>query len=429
MAAKVTPIGAVRIPSTDIHYAPAVRAGNWVFLTGIEAVDYAVGMHPAVSGPPDMPYHGLPRHRREGDFICARFKDLLAQAGTSFANTVRLDQYYPTWKAVDPYHLARRAAFGDYIPPSTSVLMEGLLTGGADISASLLAVVPGGGREPRRVSTPQVTSPSFSGFVPAVTTGDFVFIAGQVARGVDSNPDPRAHVPAHSRWGGYEIRRQTEYLIREKFIPALSAAGSSLGNAIKAQVYLSDVEDTPHFLDVWNAHFGARQCALSIIPTSSFGLVPGTIEVNLMAVTDTGTTKKQVIDGFIPTQMTFGAASVRAGDLLAVSALIAVDAEGPIAAMRNARGLPYFGGSARAQMEYIVSALATVCRSAGTSIENVVRIHQFHTDLTEFYPMHRAWQAALGDAPIPFTAVGVPGPHPVPACSVIVDPWVYVPSD
>lgn len=34
-----------------------------------------------------------------------------------------------------------------------------------------------------------------SGFVPAVTSGDFVFIAGQMARGADGNPDPRAHVP------------------------------------------------------------------------------------------------------------------------------------------------------------------------------------------------------------------------------------------
>ena len=211
---NVSPIGAVLIPGTDINYAPAIKAGRWVFLTGIEATDYTSGLHPLVAGNEEMPCHGLPRHRREGDYICTRFRELLAQAGTSFSNTVRLDQYYPTWKAVDPYHLARRAAFGDYIPPSTSVLVEEIVTRGAAISASLLAVIPGGGCEPKRVPTPQVTSLSFSGFVPAVTSGDLVFIAGQVARGVDTNPDPRAHVASHSLWGGYEIRRQTEYLIR-----------------------------------------------------------------------------------------------------------------------------------------------------------------------------------------------------------------------
>ncbi len=426
MAKQVTPLGAVRIAGTDIHYAPCMQAGNWVFLTGVEAVDYASGLHPEVAGAAGLPNHGLPRHRREGDFICARFKELLAQAGTSFANTVRLDQYYPTWQAVDPYHLARRAAFGDYIPPSTSVIMEELLTARADITASLLAVLPGGGRDPKRVATPQVTAPVWSGFVPAVTSGDFVFIAGQMARGVDG-PDPRAHVPDHSLWGGYEIRRQTEYLIREKFVPALAAAGSSLKNAVKAQVYLRDIDDTAHFLDVWNSHFGARQCALTIVPTSNFGLVAGNIEINLVALVDAGKTKKQVIDGCIPAAMTYGAAAVRAGDLLLCSGMLAVDDHGPIAGINAGAGLPYFGTAARAQMEYIVEALKKLCAAGATQIENVVRIHQFHTDLAGFYPMHRVLQATLGDGPVPFTAIRVPARLPVPACTVMVDPWIYAP--
>jgi enamine deaminase RidA (YjgF/YER057c/UK114 family) len=427
MTSKVTSIGAVRIPGTDIHYAPGMKAGGWVFLTGIEALDYGMGLHPAVAGTAGLPNHGLPRHRREGDFICARFRELLEQAGTSFATTVRLDQYYPTWKAVDPYHLARRAAFGDYIPPSTSVIMEELLTARADITASLLAVVPGDGREPARVPTPQVTAPVWSGFVPAVMSGDFVFVAGQMARGADGNPDPRAHTPSHSRWGGYEIRRQTEYLIREKFVPALEAAGSSLANAVKAQVYLRDIDDTAHFLDVWNSHFGARQCALSIVPTKDFGLVPGIIEINLVALTDAARAKKKIIDGCIPAEMTYGAAAVRAGDLLLCSGMMAVDGAGPIAGIRAGQGLPYFGIAARAQMEYLVNAVKAICAAGGTRIENVVRIHQFHTDLAEFYPMHRAWQEALGGAPVPFTAIRVPATLPVPACSVMIDPWVYAP--
>ena len=427
MKGQVTPLGVVRIPGSDIHYASGMKAGHWIWLTGIEAVDYRAGLHPAVQGNPDLPYHGLPKHRREGDYICARLSELLKAAGSSFANTVRLDQYYPTWKAVDPYHLSRHAAFGDYIPPSTSVIMEELLTGGADISASVLAVVPGAGREPKRVTTPQVTSPVWSGFVPAVTSGDFVFIAGQMARGANGEPDPRAHVPPHSLWGGYEIRRQTEYLIREKFRPALQAAGSSLANAVKAQVYLRHLDDTPHFLDVWNAHFGDRQCALTIVPTRGFGLVAGNIEINLIALTDAGSTRKQVIDGCIPAAMTYGAAAVRAGDLLLCSGMMAVDNGGPVAAIRAGQGLPYFGVAARAQMQHIVDAIKAVCAAGGSSIENLVRIHQFHTDLADFYPMHRAWQDALAGAAVPFTAVRVPAPLPVPGCSVIADAWVYAP--
>ena len=426
MTAKTKAIGAATIPGTDVNYAPGIKAGNWVFLTGIEAVDYASGMHESVRGNPDFPHHGLPKHRREGDFICARLSGLLAEAGTSFANTVRLDQYYPTWKAVDPYHLARHAAFGDYIPPSTSIVMEELAIGGADISTSVLAVVPGDGREPRRVPTPKVTSPVWSGFVPAVTAGDFIFVAGQMARGVENAPDPRAHVPSHSLWGGYEIRRQTEYIIREKLVPALEAAGSSLTNAVKAQVYLRHIEDTPHFLDVWESHFGARQCALTVVPGKDYGFVPGNIEINLVALNAAAASKKRVIDGCIPREMSFGPAAVRAGDLLFCSGLVAADSAGAIPAAKKT-ALEYLGVPARAQMQHIVDALKKVCDAGGTSIENVARIHQFHRDLADFYPMHRAWQDALNGAPVTFTAVRVHSELAVPACSVVVDPWFYAP--
>ena len=427
MKATVTALGAVRIPGSDIHYAPAMKAGNWVFLTGVEAVDYDAGLHADVLGNADLPYHGLPRHRREGDFICSRLSQLLEEAGTNFAHTVRLDQYYPTWEAVDPYHLSRRDAFGDYIPPSTSVIMEELLTGGAGITTSVLAVMPGEGREPKRVATPKVTSPVWSGFVPAITSGDFVYVAGQMARGADGSPDPRAHVPHHSLWGGYEIRRQTEYLIREKLVPALEAAGSSLRNAVKAQVYLRHTEDTAHFLDVWNTHFGPRQCALTVVPTKDFGLVPGNIEINLIALTDAAGAGKQIIDGCIPAEMTYGAAAVRAGDLLLCSGMMAIDGAGPVTRVQGGQDLRYLGVPARAQMQHIVDALKAVCAAGGSKLENVMRLHQFHTDLADFYAMHRPWQEALGGAPVPFTAVRVPAPLPVPACSVIVDPWFYAP--
>ena len=76
MTSNVTPLGAVRIPGTDIHYAPGMKAGNWVFLTGIEAIDYGTGLDPAVAGTAGLPNHGLPRHKREGHFIFAQVQEL-----------------------------------------------------------------------------------------------------------------------------------------------------------------------------------------------------------------------------------------------------------------------------------------------------------------------------------------------------------------
>jgi hypothetical protein len=93
---------------TSVPYAYAVKAGPWIFLTGHEAFDLAAGITEAVTGPPGFPLFGRPRWRREGDFILQRMLRILQEFGSDLAHGVRLDQFYPTPAAVDPYHLARR---------------------------------------------------------------------------------------------------------------------------------------------------------------------------------------------------------------------------------------------------------------------------------------------------------------------------------
>src|SRR4051812_15188961 len=122
MRQQIEAIASHRVEGSQVDHAACVKAGDWVFLNGIEATGYRSGLEAEVKGHAALPWHGLPKHRREGDFIVARIQQLLAAAGTDFRHSVRLDQYYPTWEAVDPYHLSRTAAFGQHIPPRTSVV-------------------------------------------------------------------------------------------------------------------------------------------------------------------------------------------------------------------------------------------------------------------------------------------------------------------
>ena len=128
---------------TSVSYAYAVKSGPWIFLTGHEAFDFESGFAEEVAGPSGFPLFGRSRSRREGDFILQRMRRILHEFGTDLGNGVRLDQYYPTPAAVDPYHLARHAEFGDYIPSSTSVVMERCFAAETNISTSLIAVMPG----------------------------------------------------------------------------------------------------------------------------------------------------------------------------------------------------------------------------------------------------------------------------------------------
>jgi enamine deaminase RidA (YjgF/YER057c/UK114 family) len=406
--------------------AAGVRAGPWLFLTGHHAADRKHGTYAAVTGNPAMPLHGQHRYRREGDAVLGRFGELLEQHGSGFDYGARLDQYYPTWRAVDPYHRARKAVFRSFIPPSTSVLMEELLVPACSIDVSLIAVARDSGMTPRPVTADDVPVPEFSAFVPALVAGDYVFVAGQMANAESMDGlDPRASKPKTALWNGTEIRLQTEFLIKSRLEPALVAGGSSLKNAIKAQAYLSDMADMPNFLDVWNAHFADAPCALTVVPASGFGFTDGIIEINIFGLRDSGATAKQVIDVDLPRGMALGPAAVRAGDLVCLSGLLAADDDGPVVAPARVRDLRYLGAGAFEQTQVILETAARICEQAGTRLERVLRAQHFLTSLYDFPATQSAWASVLEDVPIPSGAVRVPAPLPVPDCTVMLDMWVF----
>jgi enamine deaminase RidA (YjgF/YER057c/UK114 family) len=337
---------------------------------------------------------------------------------------VRLDQYYPTPAAVDPYHLARHAAFGDYIPPSTSVVMEGCLAAETSISASLIAVMPG--HEIRKIYPPGVeTSPS-SGFVPAVVCDDFVFVAGQMAHNAGRGLDPRAQVPDHSAWAGSEIRKQTEFVIAEKLQPALAAAGSSLAQSLKAQVYLARVEDFPDFVDVWNRYYADIPCAVTVVPTKSFATVGGVIEINLLALTDTAKRRKEVVAADIPAMAAFGPC-VRAGEFLLPSGLMPIGGDGAVAGRILSPGFAALAHAGYTQAAAVYAYAEALCRAAGTAMENLVRAQYFVADPAVFPGIQMAWSATLGARPHPFTCIRTPPEMPAPGMNLIADFWIFVP--
>jgi enamine deaminase RidA (YjgF/YER057c/UK114 family) len=420
----VKPIAPTRIADGDIVYAQGIRAGNWLFFTGHEATDYAGGIAKAVTGTPGLPLGGVPRYRREGDFLFARLSKLIAEEGGDLRHIVRVDQYYPRAECVNPYQRARKALLGNYVPPSTSVLMEEMLVEGASMNVSMLAVLPGSNREPKPARPEGVPVPQHSGFIASLIVGDYVFVAGQMPNNeAMTGLAPEAYRPPNAVWNGTDIRLQTEFLISSRLKPALEAGGSSLKNAIKAQVYLTDINDLPEFLDVWNGHFSENPCALTVVATKGLALLESKIEINIFGLCDNAKIKKQIIHHEPSSAMRLGPAAIRAGELLCLSALYAADEEGAIPSVRGTAGLRYFGVPVRNQMQAILSVAEEICRTAGTSLANVTRAHHFVSDLNAIYPSLKCWQEKLGDSPIPFGAVRTV--LPIPGCNVVLDMWAY----
>jgi len=415
---------ALNLLGTSVSYAYAVKAGPWIFLTGHEAFDFENGIPEGVAGPSGFPLFGRPRSRREGDFILQRMRRILREFGTDLGNSVRLDQYYPTPAAVDPYHLARHAEFGDYIPPSTSVVMERCFASESNISASLIAVMPG--HEIHKIDPPGVGSAPSSGFAPAVVCNDFVFVAGQMAHNAGQGIDPRARVPDHSAWAGSEIRKQAEFIIIEKLKPALEAADSSLEHSLKAQIYLGRVDDFPDFIDVWNRYYANIPCAITLVPTKSFATVGGIIEINLLALTNTASRQKQVISADVPGMAAYGPC-IRAGEFLLPSGLIALGQDGQVVGKTVSPSFTALSHAGYAQASAVYDYAEQLCRVAGTSMANALRTQYFVSDRTAFPGIAMAWSTQTGCQPHPFLCIQTPPAMPAPGALLIADFWIWVP--
>ena len=119
--------------------------------------------------------------------------------------------------------------------------------------------------------------------------------------------------------------------------------------------------------------------------------------------------------------------AIRSGDLLFLSGLMAVEKDGRLidAATVDARPA-LFANPVAAEMRSILHQAEAICRNAGTSLKNVVRIQQFHTQLDDLPAALEVWSGALDGQPLPISAIEVPW-LPVPGARILVGLWVYAP--
>jgi len=412
------------LAGSGIQHAHTVKAGPWIFLNGHEAYDFAQGLNVDVEGPLGFPSFGLPRFRREADFVVRRAKTLLREQGSDLSRAVRIDQFYPTPEAVTSYHQTRRNEFGSYIPPSTSIIVQRCVGAHANLSMSLIAVRDELGLSvnphyPRGVEVPQGSS-----FAPAVTCGDFVFIAGHMAGARELAP--AAVVPANVRWGASAIRRQAEEIIKGRLEPALEGAGTSLSASVKAQAFVQGAANIPDFLDVWNQYFDSIPCALTVVPITSLALVSGIVEINLIAMTAEKKLRKQVIATSLPSMSAYGPC-LRAGDFIFPSGLIALTEDGHVVGRADATAFDALGHAAYVQSSRVLTMLNQICASAGVTLKNVVRAQYYLSNMPDLSAVHRAWQKQADNIPHPFIAVEIPEPPLAHGAVMCGDFWIFAP--
>jgi enamine deaminase RidA (YjgF/YER057c/UK114 family) len=314
-----------------------VRAGHWIFGTGLRAGD---------------------AHSLFGSLE----KELRA-AGSSMSRVARLDQYYPDLRCVPPYHEARRQAFGPgQIAPSTSVIVSALRSTDAQMDVQVIAATDASGLTPQPVQA-GLNRPDASGYTPCVRVGDFVFVAGQLAR------DGAGNLAAHG------VAAETAYMIEHRVVPALQAAQSGLDLVLKAQVYLSRLQDRPAFEQAWKLAFGGRVPPTTVVALRhpAFLTSEATVEINVLAAHGSARGRVRTLE------------SSRALD-----------------------GLLFVAGLEGSAMVEIMERARRIFAAAGTEPSNIARAVVFHSGPAE--PLQG----------IPYTAVQVPA-------GLTVDLWGYAP--
>jgi enamine deaminase RidA (YjgF/YER057c/UK114 family) len=427
------PVLPVKLGPGGVHYAQGMRAGRWLFVTGLMAQDFKTGIPKTVTAPASAPSQTSPA-QREASAIFDHLDQVLAAGGTSRENIVRVDQFFTNVGAIAPYQGIRRKRLGAVAPASTSVVTEALPLADANIQIDALAVIPGADFQPRAVPKPDVIS--ISGPSPSVTVGDFVFISGQLATADPGAPTrdglpEEACVPDTAFWGGQPIQVETEYVLRRRITPALERAGSSPRNVVKAQVYLTHIEDVSVFRQIWTNYFGDLLPATTIIlvPKRSFGIAAARVEINVIALRDDAvSTRNETIECDVAPAYEEFPAAVKAGDLLFLSGLMANDGGGIAGDVETIVRQPLYGSAFAMEAQIILDKAEKICAAGGTSLSNVVRAQQFHTDLSEFHVAHDGWRERLGARALPLSAIGVPGPMPIPGCSLLMDLCVYAPG-
>ena len=246
-------------------------------------------------------------------------------------------------------------------------------------------------------------------YTEASRIGDFVFAAGQLASDFKTGIPPEAKVDPAFPYYGSDIKRQTDFILKN-LAKTFKAAGTSLDNVVKAQVFMMDLDDFDAFDEVWKQYFKTPPPRTTVGTTGL--LVKDTlVEIDLIAYVPKkgGGMKAEAVKSAAPRPLANYTEAVRVGDLVFAAGQLASDFKTGIAPEAKVDpAFPYYGSDIKRQTDFILKNLAKTFKGAGTSLDNVVKAQVFMMDLKDFNAFDEVWKQHFKTPP-PRTTVGTTG--------------------
>jgi enamine deaminase RidA (YjgF/YER057c/UK114 family) len=425
---------AAGVPKPLMPYSPAIRAGDWVFIAGQIASDFQTGLAPEVVSANSYVGNEL---SLQSKFVLTNLANTIKASGCDInQNMVRMWQWLVSdepseeafawgdnWPAISlkPYLNVRDEIVKAPAPPSSYLGVRELLCFGTALEVDMICLDDK--NKPQIINAPKGVVTAAGGHAAGLTRGDWVFL--ESVNAADLNDDEFGP----TQWHDDPVERQTEHIL-DKLEAIAKAAGSSLGKAVKADVYIGHPEDFAAMDRVWKRRFPKNPPARVVIPYMGMGERGSRVEVALTLLTNTAKAKvKTIHTPDAPAPLGHEPQAVKAGDLLFFSTQMAFDSDGNLPnGMVRHPSFPWYGSPGQAQMRYMMKNIKAICEAAGTSVENICRRVCFHDDFQWFAESIEEWAKYFPEDKPASTTIRLGGPFVVPGANTLLDLIAYAPD-
>jgi reactive intermediate/imine deaminase len=401
-------------PRPLANYNECFKVGPWVFAAGQIASDYKTGVAPEARRNPAFPYYGSDI-KLQTHYVLGNLKKTFEAAGSSLDHVVKAQVFMTDLGNFNAFDEVWRDYFK--VPPArTTIGTTGLLVPGTLVEIDLIGYVPGQGIERKAIKS--AAPQPLANYTEAFTVGNLIFAAGQLASDFKSGVPAVAKKDPAFPFYGSDIKKQTRFIL-DNLKQTFAAAGGSLDEVLKAQVFMTDLKDFNAFDEVWKEYFKVPP-ARTTIGTSGL-LVAGTlVEIDLVGHLPGQGSQRAAVTSSNPKPLANYTEAFRAGDLVFAAGQIASDfSTGVASEARVDPAFPYYGSSIKKQTRYILNNLKNTFEAAGSSLDQVVKAQVFLTDLGDFFAFDEVWKEFFKNPP-PRSTVGTSGLL-VDGCRIEID--------
>lgn len=389
------------IPQPLANYSEASLANDLVFAAGQLASDFKTGVPSEARKHPNFPFYGSDI-KLQTDYILKNMAKTFKAAGTSLDHVVKAQVFLTDLDNFNGFDEVWKDHF-KVPPPRTTIGTTGLLVKDTLVEIDLIATLPS---KPSNVVKSEAPKP-LANYSEAMKVGDLVFAAGQLASDFKTGVPAQAKRADNFPFYGSDIQLQTEFVL-ENLKKTFESAGSSLDHVIKAQVFLTNLNDFAGFDQVWKRYFKIPPPRTTVGTTGL--LVRNTlVEIDLIGYVPRSGLKHEVIKSGAPRPIANYSEAFTLGGFVFAAGQIASDYEtGVPAEARKHPNFPFYGSDIKLQTRYILNNLKQTFESAGSSLDNVMKAQVFMTDLNNFAAFDEVWKEFF-KVPPPRTTVGTSG--------------------